>query len=493
MDTVVFIPATGAARWGVVRFGVVFSVFLLVVVGAACSDDAQGQGDPGEAEDVQSAGLDAEVVGGEDAATTADAGPQCPGGAGCPCKASAECDNTACVATPAGRRCSQTCVETCPEGFSCLPLTGGSDQTSHCVPTWGLLCQPCHASDDCDAPGLKQTHCVRYGDNEGAFCGAVCGDDDDCPAGYGCLLVEKIEGGHIKQCVAVAAGKLGKCTCSPAAIEFALGATCWIAKKNNAGDVVKRCKGERLCSDKGLGPCKELSGKAAACVDVQCEDPTTKQAKADGAKCDDGDPCTVGDKCKAGVCAGPTDICQCRDNAGCAKREDGNPCTGTLYCNTNKVPHLCETNPATKLTCAQDADPCTVSKCDAKTGKCASVGAKGKPCDDGDACTPDDLCDAAGKCAPGTDICLCKTAADCADDGDKCNGTPYCAKSSVPWSCKVNPATVVKCATDKDTQCRENACAPKTGLCTLAPLPDKATCTDNDKCTVGDHCDGGVC
>ena len=118
----------------------------------------------------------------------------------------------------------------------------------------------------------------------------------------------------------------------------------------------------------------------------------------------------------------------------------------------------------------------------------------GAPCDDGTLCTKGDFCKA-GQCAPGTDICTCSSDVECLgkDDGNLCNGVPFCDKSKLPWQCETNPATVVSCPSVDDTLCRKATCTPKTGICELLPINQGISCDDASACTAGELCKDGGC
>jgi len=137
------------------------------------------------------------------------------------------------------------------------------------------------------------------------------------------------------------------------------------------------------------------------CHDVGVCDPQTglcsDPPKPDGASCDDGDACTLDDTCQAGVCVG-------HDPVVCAA-----------------------------------LDPChDVGTCDPQTGLCSDPPKPdGAECDDGDACTLDDTCQA-GVCVSG-DPKVC-------DDGDECT-LDYC-----------DPATG-SCYSEPDDE--SPACAPE--------------------------------
>jgi len=264
------------------------------------------------------------------------------------------------------------------------------------------------------------------------------------------------------------------------------------------------CNGTRLC-DKAKLPwaCKTdpktvvSCSKAAdtTCAKAACEPKTGKCALApvkDGAPCDDGEPCSVSDICKAGKCAAGTSICDCKQDADC--KDDGDLCNGTLKCDKAKAPFKCVVDAKTIVVCDNKADTaCAKAACAAKTGKCAPKPVvAGAACDDGKPCTVGDKC-SGGKCAAGTDICACKVAADCNDDGDLCNGVPLCDTAKVPYTCKLDPKTVVTCDKSGDTACATAKCAAKTGKCGPINEADGKACDDKQPCTVKDACKAGKC
>ncbi len=263
-------------------------------------------------------------------------------------------------------------------------------------------------------------------------------------------------------------------------------------------------------------------------------------AAADGATCDDGDPCTGPDKCVADKCQGTaTGACaKCTTDADCAAYDDKDLCNGTLSCNGGS----CSVNVATVVVCDTfGLSPCVKNACTPDTGKCVksnlsngstcddsnactekdycSTGVcKGKPvycddgsfctddscnpdtgcqhvfnsnpCDDGNSCTLSDICKS-GSCA-GTPVetCSCVASSDCKvyEDGDLCNGTLICAGAK----CVVDPKTVVTCSASTDV-CTANTCNGKSGLCALVPVADGKVCDDKSACTSGETCAAGKC
>ncbi len=233
------------------------------------------------------------------------------------------------------------------------------------------------------------------------------------------------------------------------------------------------------------------------CTQVRCDlwtDRCVLVHVADGVTCEDGDSCTIGDACKAGQCKPGQGACNCTSASDCAMFDDGNACNGTWLCDTNASPSHCAVNAASVVKCpVMFDDPCNVSVCDTVSGACAATPTNdGGGCEDGFVCTVGDHCQA-GKCAPGPSTCACQKNADCPDDADLCNGKPYCDKSALPFTCQMNPSTLVTCAKSDDTACAANTCDPATGECALKPKADTTGCEDGSVCTKGDHCQGGKC
>lgn len=177
--------------------------------------------------------------------------------------------------------------------------------------------------------------------------------------------------------------------------------------------------------------------------------------------CDAAHPCPGGQvccdgRCRAGDCC--TDA-QCPDPAKPICRNNRcAPCTTSQQCGTGKV---CCGGQCKSGNCCQDGDcanrqdrPCQRRSCDLTTNTCVSTPvADGTSCDDGDACTLDDGCQA-GTCVPGS-------VKDCSGESDLCN---------------------------------DGVCRAADGVCIKQPKSNGTSCNaDNDNCTVGDSCQNGVC
>src|SRR2546429_295018 len=213
------------------------------------------------------------------------------------------------------------------------------------------------------------------------------------------------------------------------------------------------------------------------------------------ADCDDHDPCTT-DTCDA------TGVCQhtaAPDGTGC---NDGNACTQADNC----VAGSCVG--ANPVVCTAQ-DQCHVAgTCDQATGTCSNPNApNGQPCNDGNACTQTDTCQAGtctgmnavvcpaqdqchvpGTCNPPTGVCSnpAKPNGSACNDGSACTQTDTCQGGTCTGG---NP---VVCATPD--QCHNpGTCNPATGACSNPAKPNGSACNDGNACTQTDTCQSGTC
>jgi hypothetical protein len=212
--------------------------------------------------------------------------------------------------------------------------------------------------------------------------------------------------------------------------------------------------------------------------------------------CDDGNPCTT-DGCDAsGACTHAPALV----GTSCS---DGNACNGAEACDGAGA-----CRPGTPVTCAASDQCHDAGVCDPATGACSNPAkSNGTVCDDGNACTLDDTCQA-GACASGatlncaaSDQChaagvcdpasgLCSNPAKA--DGASCNDGNACTQSD---SCQAGVCTganpVVCPAAD---QCHlGGTCDTSTGVCSNPAKADGASCNDGNSCTAGDMCVAGAC
>lgn len=103
--------------------------------------------------------------------------------------------------------------------------------------------------------------------------------------------------------------------------------------------------------------------------------------------CDDGNPCTV-------------DVCDPAKGCMHSLAADGTACPDKDMCNGTETCKAGVCKPGTPLNC-RDANLCTDDACDAAVG-CTHTN-NSNACDDGNACTIDDVC-ANGACVPGAPL-----------------------------------------------------------------------------------------
>ncbi|HRE88516.1 MAG TPA: hypothetical protein PK095_05185, partial [Myxococcota bacterium] len=188
--------------------------------------------------------------------------------------------------------------------------------------------------------------------------------------------------------------------------------------------------------------------------------------------------------CVEGACAfGSADVvceagCVVRDNvAACA----GDPCDGVT----------CDTPPSA---CHAPTGLCSGGVCTYPIATTAS-------CDDGDACTDNDTCDASARCAGTPKTCQAPPPSTC--DGDtlivhSANGTcndGACTYTTTPVACPDgceegrclgDPCANITCDTPP-SPCHADTGTCRDGVCEYAP------CDDNDDCTEDDQCQSGIC
>ncbi len=226
-----------------------------------------------------------DTSGGTDTAPGPDVSLPDPGTFGASCNDDQECDSRHCVPTPDGLRCSKTCFEDCPTGWACAGVTEASqDVTFICLHRFGLLCQPCHTTADCNqGVAGSVSACVNRGDS-GSFCALTCESDRGCPAGYTCADTPS-DG---KRCLPSS----GECECNPSGITLGMSTDC---RFSNAFGT---CGGLRTCGADGLTECAGSPATAELCdtVDNDCDGSVDEDIPAE--------PCEV--EAVAGRCVGVT-------------------------------------------------------------------------------------------------------------------------------------------------------------------------------------------
>ena len=179
------------------------------------------------------------------------------GGFGWPCLDNADCLSGYCLNLGPEKVCSISCIEECPEGWSCEPdMAAMPDIFYLCVPTGVTYCSPCQGNDDCLLGTIDVgSACVDLG-GAGAFCGKACVADDNCPEGASCLESALLDETTRWQCVP----NEGECACSAWAVDLVATTDC--ASTNEFGS----CPGQRLCEEDGsLTGCDASTPVAESC------------------------------------------------------------------------------------------------------------------------------------------------------------------------------------------------------------------------------------
>ena len=453
------------------------------------------------------------------ACTTADTceGGTCVAGTPVVCHAQDQCHNVG-TCDPASGTCSNPAKPngtTCDDGNACT--TADTCEGGVCAAGAPVLCAPqdqCHDAGTCN-PATGSCS------NPAKLDGAVCDD------GNGCTTVDMCEGGTCLGTKPVVCTAQDQChdagTCNPAT-----GVCSNPAKANGTTcDDGNACTTADTCAD---GTC--TAGTPVVCTaQDQCHDvgtcnPATgvcsNPAKPNGTTCDDGNACTTVDTCEGGTCiAGTAVVChaqdQCHDAGTCnpatgtcsnpAKAngttcDDGNACTRTDTCQAGTC------TGANPVTCAVPDQCHDAGTCNPATGICSNPAKpNGTTCDDGNACTRSDSCQT-GTCTGGNpvtctaqdqchDVGTCNTATGVCStpakpDGTSCNDANACTQTDTCQAGACTGTNPVVCSAQD--QCHDaGTCNPSTGVCSNPAKPNGAACDDHDACTRSDTCQAGTC
>jgi hypothetical protein len=243
-----------------------------------------------------------------------------------------------------------------------------------------------------------------------------------------------------------------------------------------------------------------------------------------------GNSCTLNSDCASNLCVaegGTRKICHCAFPADCPAAKDvchSGACLATGYCgvtinvgtacddgNRYTTGDVCQADGSCKGTpvvCAA-SDQCHLAgACDPATGVCSNPNKpNGTPCNDGNACTQTDTCQA-GVCTGGNPVVCapldqCHVAGTCDPatgqcsnpakvDGSACNDGNACTTGETCQAGVCQGGTPVVCTASD--QCHvAGTCDPATGICTNPAKLNGTACNDGNACTQSDACQAGVC
>ncbi|MBK8997394.1 MAG: hypothetical protein IPM35_16825 [Myxococcales bacterium] len=404
---------------------------------------------------------------------------------------------------PAGTSCSNgnACdgVELCDGAGTCQPGTppdlddGNACTTDACSPSGGVTHAPvaagtacgdgnaCNGDETCDASGTCQNGTPPDLDDGDACTADSCDPQAGvvhapltgtaCDDGDGCTQTDTCQAGTCTGSNPVVCTALDQChlpgTCSPST------GTCSNPPKANGS----ACNDANSCTQTDTcqaGTCTGSNPVVCTALD-QCHvagscDPGTgvcsNPAKADGSACSDGDACTQTDSCQAGTCTGSNPIVctasdQCHDPGICD--------SGTGVCSNPAKPDGSSCDDANACT---QSDSCQAGSC---TGSNPVV------------CTALDQCHLPGTCSPSTGTCSNppKPNGSACDDSSACTSGETCTAGSCGGGTPV--------ATDDGNPCTADACDPQAGV-SHTPVAAGTSCADARTSATGPACDGsGAC
>ena len=501
----------------------VVAMALSVVVGCGGSDEKSG--DVSKGVDVNVSDVSADIGCVPDCAGKSCGDDGCGGVCGkCFTPEGAQDDTlctdagTCCVPACAGNNCGDNgcdglCGE-CKEGIECLngqcadtcvPDCGGKDcgddgcagSCGNCLDKSGAINNELCMAGICCVPNCKFKQCGDDGCSgscgscedgltcEGGVCADVCVPDCD---GYEC---------GYDGCT----GSCGTCTGG----DVCKNHLCVSCDPDCAG---KDCGGDGcggLCGSCDVGTiCEEGNCVCVPqCADAECGDDTCGGSCGE---CDDGNPCTA-DTCETGACVFellPVDEmnleeCLCAADEDCADLEDNDICNGTLICDMDSEPHVCQVD-LTSIPECDDKLPCTDDVCDPESG-CTSVPDNDNDCADADVCNGEEYCETAvckdGEpldcddenpctdevCDPVDGCVVTSNDANPCDDGDVCNGLEECSDGA----CLAGSLEIC----NDENPCTDDGCDPVDGC--VYTNNDTNSCDDDNACNGDETCSAGDC
>ncbi|MGB0591567.1 MAG: FG-GAP-like repeat-containing protein [Myxococcota bacterium] len=222
------------------------------------------------------------------------------------------------------------------------------------------------------------------------------------------------------------------------------------------------------------------------CTDDVCNGDGSCSHPDNTAPCDDLTACTIGDTCSGGLCQGTSVDCSIY-NTGCFAGVCAGPCNEGDDCACiGDSCAACVLEPVAGQSC-DDGDACTLNDVCSETGSCAGEWDKfGCGCTDDAKCEADpeynDACHV-GRCDLDIFKCYAEQQADgyACDDADLCTHTDECVAgvcTSTPYDC------------DDTNLCTDDSCNGD-GTCTNDA--NTLACDDGDACTTDDTCHSKAC
>ncbi|MDI1483043.1 MYXO-CTERM sorting domain-containing protein [Polyangium sp. y55x31] len=381
----------------------------------------------------------------------------------------------------------------------------------------------CVGTVDCPDPGVCKSGVC---DASGACAAQNDPDDSTCDDGNACTANDACKNGVCQGMPAVTCMPLDQChnagVCDPQTGQ------CSNPPKFNGTP----CNDNNVCTQNDIclnGAC--MGGPPVPCPPSDaCHDPgvcnpqtgqCSNPIKPSGAPCNDSNLCTMNDSCQNGICVGGQPLA-CQAQGPCSDPGVCNPATG--MCTNPPKPNgaACSDNNACTQADSCQGGVCTGSApvvcvpldachdagtCNPQTGQCSTpIKANGTPCNDNDACTLADSCQAGaclgnpmtcqaqdachdvGVCNPLTGVCSNPVK----PNGAPCNDGNLCTQNDACQGGICTAGPFLTCQPIDDCHAA-GACNPQTGACSTPALPNGTPCSDGNACTQADACQGGTC
>ena len=408
------------------------------------------------------------------------------------------------------------CLATAALMFAFTVACDDPSTPKECSPECGE-CERC-VSGSCEVDESLLSDCGTCGEGPPEVCWDELDNDCDGEVDEGCF-------GTFDQCIGVTCTTPPPPDCGEDGGRVVYGSGSCTEGKCTYEPIGQPCEfgcaeGECLsdpCNDMECNDAPSVCyGVPGACVGGECS-----YEPADGASCDDLDPCTVEDACTDGACHGQPVVCDeppadsCVSSTTLRKYVDVGACEASgecfyeyehVQCELGCLDGACKGDPCTGVECVTPPGQCFANPGTCSDGVCSYPPLLAGPCDDDDPCTEQDACSEGG-CAGTPKVCDEPPGPECADEvtvrSYSANGAcedGQCAYPLTDVPCEVGCVNG-QCATDP---CDEMTCDVPPGVC-YEPLgtcaagscsyaaADGGECDDGDPCTIQDLCGAGAC
>jgi len=438
---------------------------------------------------------------------------------------------------------AEECVSgVCNENFArcdAVPIANGGACDDGVFCTVGETCtnglcsegtpRDCSSLDDqcnvgyCD---LVSDSCMKNTDDkQGYICedGKYCTLGDTCNAGV-CV------GGSVRDC----ASFTNQCAVGECDL---LADTCFsnpIPKEGEVCDDGLFCVEDTSCVN---GACTGGTPVDCSAFDDQCnsgycdEDEnrcSTEYDSKEGFTCDDGEYCNSGEKCERGDCTGGSprncDAYSDQCNIGiCSETNDtcysepsikeGHGCDDGLFCTEGEACHDGTCDGGSEKDCSDIVTEiqCQVGVCNEEFNLCQAEAAnEAQPCDDGQFCMENEICQNGFCLGEVTDCSSAITEPQCeveacdevmdrcfarsANEGLACEDGLFCNEGETcnDGICLGGSEKDCSDAIGED-QCQVASCDEDAGECVVEEANDGMSCDDGLFCTINESCTGGAC